>query len=67
MLEGDIKQYFDNINHNILAKKLEKHIDSNLMRLYWKLVNAGYVENENKLLHSLTGVPQGRNIESNII
>lgn len=59
MIEGDIKGYFDNIDHNILAKLLKQHIsDQNLIDLYWKLVNAGYVNN-GKYEKSFIGVPQG--------
>jgi RNA-directed DNA polymerase len=44
MLEGDIKGYFDNIDHQLLANKLETVIkDKNLIAIYWKLVKAGYV------------------------
>jgi retron-type reverse transcriptase len=35
MIEGDIKGYFDNIDHHILAALLKKQIkDTNLMDLY---------------------------------
>jgi hypothetical protein len=30
-----------------------------MIRLYWKLVKAGYIEKDNKEVHSLTGLPQG--------
>lgn len=59
MIEGDIKGYFDNINHQILAELLKKQIkDPNLIDLYWKLVNAGYV-NDGKFEKNNLGVPQG--------
>jgi len=59
MIEGDIKGYFDNINHHILAELLKKQIkDHNLIDLYWKLVNAGYV-NDGKYEKNNLGVPQG--------
>jgi retron-type reverse transcriptase len=59
MIEGDIKGYFDNIDHHILASLLKKQIkDTNLMDLYWKLVNAGYV-NDGKFTRTNLGVPQG--------
>lgn len=59
VIEGDIKGYFDNIDHQVLANMLGKHIaDQNLMDLYWKLVNAGYV-NDGKYEKSFLGVPQG--------
>jgi len=58
-IEGDIKGYFDNVDHNILANLLKKRInDTRFIDLYWKLVRAGYVENGNH--HGTTkGVPQG--------
>ena len=61
VIEGDIKGFFDNINHDILADILRKEIkDQNMLDLYWKLVKAGYVNNgEKRIEHSLTGVPQG--------
>lgn len=60
MIEGDIKSYFDNIDHYVLANLLEREIkDQNLIALYWKLVKAGYVNNGHREPHSLTGVPQG--------
>lgn len=62
MIEGDIKSYFDNIDHHLLAEALESKIrDKNLMDLYWKMVRAGYVhENQGNYEPSgITGVPQG--------
>jgi nicotine oxidoreductase len=59
MIEGDIKGYFDNIDHHILAKLLEQEIkDKNLIDLYWKYVKVGYLE-EKKKIHSINGIPQG--------
>lgn len=44
-IEGDIKGFFDNIDHHILHEVLlEKFNDPKLSRLYWGLVKAGYVE-----------------------
>ena len=58
-IEGDIKGFFDNVNHTLLANLLEKKIgDQQFIDLYWKLVKAGYVEKGVKR-DSLTGVPQG--------
>lgn len=61
MIEGDIKGYFDNINHKRLAHMLTSAslMDKNMIDLYWKLVNAGYVNNGHLEPHSLLGVPQG--------
>jgi len=60
MIEGDIKAYFDNINHHKLAELLSKTIkDKNIIDLYWKLVKAGYIETNSKLIPNHIGVPQG--------
>jgi group II intron reverse transcriptase/maturase len=59
IIEGDIKGYFDNIDHKILAEQLQRQIkDQNLIDLYWKLVKAGYINN-GKFVESNLGVPQG--------
>nr|BBE20954.1 group II intron reverse transcriptase/maturase [Ulva ohnoi] len=59
-IEGDIKGCFDNVNHHTLGQLLKKRVkDENLISLYWKAVNAGYVNNGNLEPHSLSGVPQG--------
>nr|YP_009568396.1 hypothetical protein [Orbilia oligospora]QBL02026.1 hypothetical protein [Orbilia oligospora] len=58
-IEGDIKGYFDNVDHYVLEGLLKKYIDDvRFMNLYWKLVKAGYVENHNYHASNL-GVPQG--------
>jgi group II intron reverse transcriptase/maturase len=60
LIEGDIKGYFDNIDHHKLESLLEKQIkDRRLIHLYWKMVRAGYVENDGKERSSTLGVPQG--------
>lgn len=61
-LEGDIKSFFDSIDHLILARLLEKHIECRqTLNLYWKFVKAGYVEHENReeVIETHEGVPQG--------
>lgn len=59
VIEGDIKGYFDNVNHAKLAELMEKRIsDTRFMNLYWKLVRAGYVESGEQK-DSRQGVPQG--------
>lgn len=62
-IEGDIKGFFDNIDHNLLAKLLNKHFEeARLLHLYWKFVKAGYVEyDRSKEVFVATdkGVPQG--------
>lgn len=65
MIEGDIKGYFDNIDHHKLHDTLKKYIDdTNFSNLYWKLVKAGYIEknketNRSELKIGEIGVPQG--------
>jgi group II intron reverse transcriptase/maturase len=62
-LEGDIKSFFDSIDHFVLAKLLEKHFkEARLLHLYWKLVKAGYIEwnsEKREVIASDIGVPQG--------
>lgn len=60
-IEGDIKAFFDNIDHKILESYIEEHFkDARLIHLYWKLVKAGYVEwDTRKFIPSEVGVPQG--------
>lgn len=59
MIKGDIKGFFDNVDHHILANLLSKKIkDKNLIDFYWKLVRAGYVNNGNYKVSNL-GIPQG--------
>ena len=58
-IEGDIKGFFDNINHEIMISILRKRIsDERFLRLIRKFLNAGYVENwvYNK---TYSGTPQG--------
>ncbi len=43
IIEGDLKGFFDNIDFQILAKLLERHIkDQRFIDLYWKFAKAGY-------------------------
>lgn len=58
-IEGDIKGFFDNINHEILIKILRKRIDDErFLRLVRKFLNAGYVE-EWTFHKTYSGTPQG--------
>lgn len=58
-IEGDIKGFFDNINHDVLIKILQKRIkDDRFIKLIRKFLNAGYVEDW--ILHrNFSGTPQG--------
>ncbi|SKB95518.1 group II intron reverse transcriptase/maturase [Sphingobacterium nematocida] len=58
-IEGDIKGFFDNINHDVLIRTLEERItDDRFIRLIRKFLNAGYVEDW-KFFNSYSGTPQG--------
>jgi RNA-directed DNA polymerase len=59
VIEGDIKSYFDTINHDILMKLLRRRIrDKKLLRLVWRFLRAGVMEGK---LFTPTdeGTPQG--------
>lgn len=58
-IEGDIKGYFDNINHTILVNTLcERVDDKRFIRLIRKFLNAGYIEDW-KFQRTYSGTPQG--------
>lgn len=58
-IEGDIKGFFDNINHDVLINILRERIaDDRFIRLIRKFLNAGYVEDW--VFHkTYSGTPQG--------
>lgn len=58
-IEGDIKGFFDNINHNKLIGILRERInDERFLRLIRKFLNAGYIENWT-FHNTYSGTPQG--------
>lgn len=58
-IEGDIKGFFDNINHDVLINILKERIeDERFIRLIRKFLNAGYVE-EWTFHKTYSGTPQG--------
>lgn len=58
-IEGDIKGFFDNIDHNVLICILRERIsDERFLRLIRKFLNAGYVEDW-KYNKTYSGTPQG--------
>lgn len=58
-VEGDIKGFFDNIDHNVMVGILRKRIkDERFLRLIRKFLNAGYME-DCQLHQSYSGTPQG--------
>jgi RNA-directed DNA polymerase len=59
VIEGDLKSYFDTVNHRKLLSILKKRIsDKKLLNLIWQFLKAGVMENQ---LFATTeeGVPQG--------
>ena len=59
ILEVDIRQYFDTLDHGQLRDALSKRIgDGSLMRLIGKWLNAGVMEGMT-VRHPETGTPQG--------
>src|SRR6478735_1806723 len=58
-VEGDIKGFFDNIDHHTLIGILRRRIDDEkFINLIWKFLKAGYLENW--VYHkTYSGVPQG--------
>lgn len=60
VVEADIKGYFDSIDHDWLVKMLEQRINDNaFIRLIKKWLKAGILEEDKKILHPITGTPQG--------
>lgn len=58
-VEGDIKGFFDNIDHDVLIGILRKRIsDERFIRLIWKFLRAGYLEDW-KFHNTYSGTPQG--------
>ncbi len=60
-IEGDISNFFEEIDHLVLIRQLRKKIkDEKFISLMWKFLRAGY--NEGHSVHSvanLSGTPQG--------
>ena len=58
-VEGDIKGFFDNIDHDTMISILSKRIkDDRFLRLIRKFLNAGYME-MNLMHNTYSGTPQG--------
>lgn len=58
-IEGDIKGFFDNIDHSTLIGILRKRIaDERFLRLMWKFLKVGYIEDW-KYNNTYSGTPQG--------
>ena len=58
-VEGDIKGFFDNINHDVMVEILSERIkDERFLRLIRKFLKAGYLE-EWRYHNTYSGTPQG--------
>jgi len=58
--EADIKSFFDNVNHDWMVKMLEQRInDKAFTGLIRKWLRAGIMEPKGKVVHPVTGTPQG--------
>jgi group II intron reverse transcriptase/maturase len=60
IVEADIKGYFNNIDHEWLMKMLQLRIkDKAFLGLIKKWLKAGILETDGKVIHPITGCPQG--------
>nr|YP_009367524.1 putative reverse transcriptase and intron maturase [Pseudoneochloris marina]ARK14544.1 putative reverse transcriptase and intron maturase [Pseudoneochloris marina] len=59
VIEGDIEQAYPTIDHHTLVGFLKERIDDpRFIRLIWKLLGCGVLEEE-RIRYSKTGIPQG--------
>jgi group II intron reverse transcriptase/maturase len=60
VVESDIKGFFDNIDHEWTIRMLEERIDDRaLLWLIKKWLKARVLDTDGKVLHPVTGTPQG--------
>jgi group II intron reverse transcriptase/maturase len=60
LVEADIAGYFDNIDHTWLLKMVAERVDDkSFLWLIEKWLKAGVLETDGKVLHPVTGTPQG--------
>ena len=60
IVEADIKGYFDSIDHEWLIKMIEQRVDDQAFtRLIRKWLRAGILEKDGRVIHPVTGTPQG--------
>ena len=58
--EADIKGFFDHLDHDWMMKMLERRVeDRAFLRLIWKWMKAGILEESGEVTHPATGTPQG--------
>jgi len=60
ILEADLQGFFDHIDHQWLGRMLEERIDDKaFLNLIAKWLKAGILSTDGKILHPVTGTPQG--------
>jgi len=60
VVEADIKGFFEHIDPRWMMRMLEERIDDRaFMRLIGKWLKAGVLDTDGKVLHPVTGTPQG--------
>ncbi|MCA1617703.1 MAG: group II intron reverse transcriptase/maturase, partial [Acidobacteria bacterium] len=60
VVEADIKGFFDNIDHKRMIELLSLRIaDQSLLRLINKWLKAGVLDTDGKVIHPVSGTPQG--------
>ncbi len=60
VVEADIEGFFEHIDHGWMMRMLEERIDDRaFMRLIGKWLKAGVLDTDGKVLHPVTGTPQG--------
>jgi group II intron reverse transcriptase/maturase len=60
VVEADIKGFFDNIQPHWMERMLEQRIDDRaFIHLIGKWLRAGILEEDGRVIHPLTGTPQG--------
>lgn len=60
VVEADIRGFFDNIDHEWMIKMLKERIDDRpFLGLIQKWLRAGILEEDGKVIHPVTGTPQG--------
>jgi RNA-directed DNA polymerase len=60
VVEADITQFFDTIDHDWMGRMLAERIDDGaLLRLIRKWLKAGVLDTDGQVLHPVTGTPQG--------
>jgi group II intron reverse transcriptase/maturase len=60
VVEADIQGFFDNIDHEWMLKMLAERVDDKaLLWLIRKWLKAGILEEDGRVIHPITGTPQG--------